>query len=184
MGQMFKAVGAHAKQWASKDELQTIVDELWISVEHTKSDEGETTVGDKDAEPELIVNHGYTEEDDVRAIQFRLEWKGSEDPSDQTWHQMKDLKNCQRLVEDYMLSEELEPDGLINQHVASVEDGAPVEADDDVFDEEHIEFLPTPQADGKREPEAPAYRFGHLIDYDLTNRVKSKVEKLTKEFVA
>ena len=110
-----------------------------------------------------------------------MKWKGFEDPSDQTWHQMKDLKNCQRLIEDYMLNEELEPDDLIDQCVASVEAGASTEADDDGFDEEHTEFLPTSLDDEKEVPDAPAYKFGHLIDYDLKNRVKSKIEKLTEQ---
>ena len=140
-GKIFKAVGSHAKQWASKDDLQTIIDELRISSEHTESEEEETTVDDKDAEPELIVNHGYTEEDGTRKIQLRMKWKGAEDPSDQTWHQMEDLKNCQRLIEDYMLNEEWEPDDLIDQCVASVEEGAPAEADVDGFDEEDTEFF-------------------------------------------
>ena len=80
-----------------------------------------------------------------------------------------------------MLNAELKPDDLIDQGVASVEEGTPAEADDDGFGEEHTEFVRTPQDDEKGEPEAPAYRFGHLIDYDLKNRVKSKIEKLTKQ---
>ena len=78
----------------------------------------------------------------------------------------------------------MEPDDLIDQCVASVEEGASAEAEadvDDGFDEEHTEFLPTPQDDEKGEPEAPACKFGHLIDYDLKNRVRNKIEKLTKQ---
>ena len=30
-------------------------------------------------------------------------------------------------------------------------------------------------------PEASAYNFGHSIDYDLENRVRSKLEKMTKQ---
>ena len=37
------------------------------------------------------------------------------------------------------------------------------------------------QEDEKGEPEAPAYKFWHLIDYDLKNRVRNKIEKLTKQ---
>ena len=70
---------------------------------------------------------------------------------------------------------------MIDQCVASVEEGTPAEADDDGVDEECTEFLPTPQDDETGEPEAPVYRFGHLIDYDLKNKVKRKIEKLTKQ---
>ena len=48
MGKIFKTVGAQTKRWTSKDELQTIIDELRISIEQTESDEEETAVGDKD----------------------------------------------------------------------------------------------------------------------------------------
>ena len=181
-GKIFKAIGAQAKQWASKDELQDIIDELRISIEQTEGQEEGASAEDKDAEPELIVNHGYKEENGIRKIKFRVKWKTFDDPSDQTWHQMEDLMGCQKLIEDYMLNEELEPDDLIDKCVASVEEGASTEANvDDGFDEEHTEFLPTPQEDEKGEPEAPAYKFGHLIDYDLKNRVRNKIEKLTKQ---
>ena len=147
-GKIFKAIGAQAKQRASKDELQDIIDELRISTEQTEGQEEGASAEDKDAEPELIVNHGYKEENGIRKIKFRVEWKTFDDPSDQTWHQMEDLMGCQKLIEDYMLNDELEPDDLIDQCVASVEEGASAEAEadvDDGFDEEHTEFLPTPQ---------------------------------------
>ena len=58
-----------------------------------------------------------------------------------------------------MLNEDLEPDGLIDQGVASVKEGAHTEADnDDGFDKEHTEFLPTPKEDEKSEVETPAYK--------------------------
>ena len=91
---------------------------------------------------------------------------------------------CQKLIEGCMLNGGLEPDDLIDQGIASVEEGASdgAEADvDDGFDEEQTELLPTPQDDEEGEPEAPAYKFGHLIDYDLKNRVRHKIEKLTKQ---
>ena len=63
-GKLFRVVGAQAKQWASKDELRTIIDELRISIEQTEEEEEAATVYmyDKDAVPELIINHGYMEE--------------------------------------------------------------------------------------------------------------------------
>ena len=120
-GKIFKAIGAQAKQLASKDELQTIIDEFWISIEQSQQTEGQeegASAEDKDAEPELIVNHGYKEENGIRKIKFRVKWKDFEDPSDQTWHQMEGLMGCQKLIEGYMLNEELEPDDLIDQCVA------------------------------------------------------------------
>ena len=70
--QIFKAIGAQAKQWANQDELQTVIDELRIFVELIEDGEEETTVADKDTEPELIVNHGYKEESGIRKIKFRV----------------------------------------------------------------------------------------------------------------
>ena len=183
-GKIFKAVGAQAKQWANQDELEAIIEELRISIDQTEEEVEEGAPSEwteKNTEPEVIVNHGYTEEKGIRKIKFRVQWKGFEDPTDQTWHQMKDLGKCQKLIEDYMLNEELEPDDLIDQCVASVEDAIAEADDDDGFDEEHTVFLPTPKDDEETVAEAPAYRFGHMIDYDLKGKVRAKIENLTAQ---
>ena len=180
-GKIFKAVGAHAKQWANKDELQSIIDELRISMEPADEEE-EEKADDKDAEPEMIVNHGHEVEKGIRKIKFRVKWKGYEDPADQTWHKMKDLSNCQKLIEEYMLNEELVPDDLIDQCVTSVEPGAQIKDEfEDMFDEEYTAFLPTPKEDEEVTTAEPNYRFGHMIDYDLKTRMKAKIAALTKQ---
>ena len=71
-------------KWADEAELQQTIADMRIEAEIDSEEETEHQQGEQPTEPEVIVNHGYVEQDGIRSIKFKVKWKGFDKTKDQT----------------------------------------------------------------------------------------------------
>ena len=199
---IFKAIGAEATAWADQEELQEAIEELRT---HVAEDESESESEDTDASsyvPELVLNHGYVQQGDLRVVKFKVKWEGFSRIKDQTWHTMDKLKDSMTLVLDY-----LEGEGLTIEDVESVPwdesvsaamavysdgtqllvpsvvsvpvQGAPTEATVDPADSNT--YLPEPvEEEIASERVINDHRFAEYLRYDFKSAIEKKIDEAVK----